>query len=87
MLSEISGTNTYSRRLHHLSVTAGDDVAFSTSLNHLTGRRKNDDYADVWVRATVCYRKPDGEWKIAHEHFSVPFYINGSDKAALDLKP
>ena len=22
-----------------------------------------------------------------HEHFSVPFYMDGSDKAAVDLKP
>ena len=73
--------------VHHLSVTAGDDVAFSTSLNRLSGRRTNGGYSDVWVRATVGYRKHDGGWKIAHEHVSVPLYMDGSNKAALDLKP
>jgi hypothetical protein len=24
---------------------------------------------------------------VTHEHVSVPFYMDGSDKAALDLKP
>jgi ketosteroid isomerase-like protein len=73
--------------VHHLSVTAGDDVAFSTSLNRLSGRRTNGGYSDVWVRATVGYRKHDGGWKIAHKHVSVPLYMDGSNKAALDLKP
>jgi ketosteroid isomerase-like protein len=70
-----------------LSVTAGDDVAFSRSLNHLTGKRTNGDKADVWFRATLCFRKVDGEWLVAHEHTSVPFYMDGSFRAAVDLKP
>jgi hypothetical protein len=31
--------------------------------------------------------KKDGAWKVTHEHFSVPFYMDGSNKAAIDLKP
>ena len=27
------------------------------------------------------------QWKIMHEHSSVPFYMDGSFKAAVDLKP
>jgi ketosteroid isomerase-like protein len=33
------------------------------------------------------FRKIDGKWAIAHEHSSVPFYMDGSYKAAVDLKP
>jgi ketosteroid isomerase-like protein len=40
----------------------------------------------MWWRVTVCYRKIDGRWKIAHEHNSVPFNVNNG-KASLDLKP
>jgi hypothetical protein len=40
----------------------------------------------VWVRSTAGYRKVNGTWKIAHEHVSLPL-PDGSDKAALDLKP
>jgi ketosteroid isomerase-like protein len=39
------------------------------------------------VRATIGFAKKDGGWKVTHEHFSVPFYMDGSDKAAVDLKP
>jgi ketosteroid isomerase-like protein len=39
------------------------------------------------VRVTVCFRKIAGKWKVVHEHVSVPFYMDGSFKAAVDLKP
>lgn len=73
--------------IRDLSITAGDTVAFSHSLNRITGKRTNGEETDVWVRATVCYRKAGGSWKVAHEHASVPFYMDGSNKAAVDLNP
>ena len=38
-------------------------------------------------RQTTCLKKIDGAWKITHDHTSVPFYMDGSYKAAVDLKP
>lgn len=73
--------------IRDLSVTTGNDVAFSHSLNRLTGKRTSGETTDVWVRATVCFRKIDGEWVVVHEHVSVPFYMDGSFRAAVDLKP
>jgi uncharacterized protein (TIGR02246 family) len=70
-----------------LSITTGDDVAFCRSLNRISGTRTDGEETDVWVRATVGLRKIDGEWKVAHEHSSVPFYMDGSYRAAVDLKP
>jgi ketosteroid isomerase-like protein len=70
-----------------LEITAGSDVAFVHGINHMSGKRTNGENTDVWVRATVGLRKIDGKWLISHEHISVPFYMDGSDKAALDLKP
>jgi ketosteroid isomerase-like protein len=29
--------------------------------------------AKSWVRATGCYRKIEGRWRIVHEQVSVPF--------------
>jgi len=49
--------------------------------------KRTGEETDVWVRATVGYRKIDGKWRVAHEHASVPFYMGGGDKAAVDLKP
>jgi ketosteroid isomerase-like protein len=73
--------------VHDLSITAGDGAAFATSLNHITGKRMNGEKPDIWVRATIGFAKKDGGWKATHEHFSVPFYMDGSYKAAVDLKP
>ena len=72
--------------IRDLSITAGDDIAFCTCLNHMTGTQRNEK-TDVWFRRTLGLRKIDGRWKIAHAHELVPFYMDGSDKAAVDLKP
>ncbi|MFD0204902.1 MULTISPECIES: nuclear transport factor 2 family protein [Saccharothrix] len=45
------------------------------------------DQFDLWFRSTVCLRRVDGVWRIAHEHTSTPFYMDGSFSAALDLTP
>ena len=71
----------------NLSITAGDDVAFCRCFNRIHGTRTNGEETDVWVRVTVCFRKIAGKWKVVHEHVSVPFYMDGSFKAAVDLKP
>jgi ketosteroid isomerase-like protein len=72
--------------IRSLSVIVGDDVAFSHSLNRIHGTT-NGEKSDLWFRHTLCFRKIGDEWKIAHEHESVPFYMDGSFKAAVDLKP
>jgi len=72
--------------IRDLSITAGDDVAFCRSLNRITGARTNGEDTDVWVRATVCFRKIDGTWLVTHEHVSVPINMQ-TFHAELDLKP
>jgi uncharacterized protein (TIGR02246 family) len=72
--------------MHDLRIATDSDVAFSYSLNHVSGRQTNGKTLDMWWRATVCYRKMDDKWMITHEHNSVPF-DPGSGRAALDLKP
>lgn len=69
-----------------LSITAGDDVAFSHSLNRVSGTMKNGKKSDRWLRWTACYCKRNGKWLIVHEHVSVPVDL-GDGKAMLDLKP
>jgi uncharacterized protein (TIGR02246 family) len=73
--------------IRDLSVTVGGDVAFCRSLNHMTGKRTDGTETDVWVRATTGCQKVDGRWRIVHEHASVPLYMDGGTRAALDLKP
>jgi uncharacterized protein (TIGR02246 family) len=73
--------------LRDLKIAAGKDVAFCHSFNRITGKRTDGETTDVWVRATFCCRRIDRQWKIVHEHQSVPFYMDGSYRAAIDLKP
>jgi ketosteroid isomerase-like protein len=69
-----------------LSITAADDVAFSHSLNHMSGTTKSGQTTSMWVRWTACFRKLDGRWLITHEQVSVPIDLE-SGKALLDLEP
>lgn len=73
--------------IHDLEIVAGDGIAFTHSLNRLSGTKIDGERPDMWFRQTLGFRKVGGVWKIAHEHESVPFLMDGSDKAAVDLKP
>ncbi|MGH8604206.1 MAG: YybH family protein [Gammaproteobacteria bacterium] len=73
--------------IRDLRVTADRDVAFCTSLQRMSGTKTDGEKPDLWLRPTMCLQKIDGTWRIAHEHTSTPFYMDGSNKAALDLKP
>jgi ketosteroid isomerase-like protein len=70
-----------------LSITAGDVAAFCHSLNRLSGTKTDGERVDIWCRLTLCFQKVADEWRIAHQHESVPFYMDGSYRAAIDLKP
>lgn len=72
--------------IRDVSITASADVAFSHSLNHVTGTTTDGTKIDMWWRATVCYRKIDGAWTITHEHSSMPFDVE-TGQASVHLKP
>jgi ketosteroid isomerase-like protein len=73
--------------MHDLTITSGDEVAYCHSVSHLTGPRTDGEVTDVWFRETLCFRKIAGQWLITHLHESVPMYMDGTLKAAIDLKP
>jgi ketosteroid isomerase-like protein len=74
--------------IRDLAVTVGGDVGFCHSLNRLCATPGGAEQPfELWFRSTVCFRKIGGSWQIAHEHNSTPFYMDGSLRAALDLKP
>lgn len=68
-------------------LTAGDDVAFWTGLVNMTGTKTDGVEVDLWFRVTLGLVKTASGWKVAHEHESVPFAMDGSGLALLDLKP
>jgi ketosteroid isomerase-like protein len=60
--------------IEELAVTAGRDVAFAVAIMRC-GPDSSSNPADkdgFLFRLTVGLRKVDGEWRIAHEHHSVP---------------
>jgi uncharacterized protein (TIGR02246 family) len=69
-----------------VDLTVSGDMAFSSALNRMRGRQNGEDQ-DLWFRTTMCLRKSNGRWLIVPDHTSVPFYLDGSDRAALDLEP
>ena len=68
-------------------VEVGGDIAFAHGLGHMTGTKKDGAKVDLWARVTVGLNRRDGVWKITHQHTSVPFRMDGSFKAAVDLQP
>jgi ketosteroid isomerase-like protein len=76
-----------SNETRDLMVEVGGGVAYSTSLDRMQAVSRDGTPMDLWVRTTIGFRKVEGRWRIAHEHVSVPFYMDGSERAALDLKP
>ena len=69
------------------SITVSGDLAFCHGFYRLSGTKSGGGPVSVWTRATVCLRRTEGAWRIVHEHTSVPFYMDGSFRAAVDLKP
>jgi PhnB protein len=70
-----------------LTIVAGSDVAFCHCLTRMSGTKVGGQENAIWFRQTLGLRREDGAWKIVHEHQSVPFYMDGSMKAAVDLQP
>ena len=70
-----------------LHVEIDGDLALAYGFLHMTGRRTDGEVTDLWMRQTLALRNIAGEWRIAHEHTSVPFHMDGSYRAAIDLEP
>jgi glycolate oxidase iron-sulfur subunit len=73
--------------IRDLQITYGNEIAFGLSLNHLTDTETSGEKVGLWYRETLCFRNRDERWRIVDQHESVPFYMDGSGRAALDLKP
>jgi uncharacterized protein (TIGR02246 family) len=59
-----------------LAVAADRNLAYSHSIQRVTGTDKNGKPIDLTVRVTDGYRKVGGRWLIEHEHVSVPVDLN-----------
>lgn len=79
------------RTLHYdfsdYTVAAQGDLAFCHGVAHMTGTKTDGYDVDLSFRLTLCLRREAGAWKIVHQHESVPFHMDGSYRAAIDLEP
>lgn len=69
-----------------VDLTIEGDLAFMSALNRMRGKQSGV-VQDLWFRSTLCFRRMSGRWRIVCDHASVPFYMDGSYRAAVDLKP
>jgi len=74
-------------KIRDLDIAAGGDVAFCRGFARMSGAKTDGETVDLWFRLTLGLRRAAEGWTIVHEHESVPFYMDGSLRAAVDLKP
>ena len=55
-----------------MSITAGNDVAFVTTVMRCAGTEANGGDIELDFRLTVGLRKIDDQWIVMHEHHSIP---------------
>lgn len=72
---------------HDLRIVADGDVAYAFTLRRMRGTKKDGERIDLWFRATACFWREGDTWKITHVHNSVPFAMDGTQRALLDLEP
>ena len=76
------------RETRDLEITLGGELAFAHGYFRTSALTKDGGArAEWWSRATLCFTRRAGKWLISHEHTSVPFYMDGSFRAAIDLEP
>lgn len=68
-------------------VEAYEEIGFAYALRHLTGTKTDGEQVDLWFRVTMGARRESNGWRLAHIHESVPFAMDGSGLALLDLRP
>lgn len=69
-----------------MRILSGGDLGIIHAVERLSGKLKNGQLSDLWLRATSAVQKIDGKWLIVHDHISVPIDFE-SGKAVLDLTP
>ena len=69
-----------------MRIVNSGDVGFVHALEQFSGKLKNGQQSDMWLRYTGGLRKMNGNWLIVHDHVSVPVDFERG-KAVLDLKP
>jgi PhnB protein len=63
------------------------DLALVHGFLWLAGTKRDGARPGLWLRTTWALRRQKEAWAIVHEHQSVPFAMDGSYRALVDLQP
>ena len=55
-----------------LTIHVAGDVALVHGLHHFLTTPVDHPCGQTWVRRTIGFRRIDGEWRVVHEHVSLP---------------
>jgi ketosteroid isomerase-like protein len=75
------------REARELGISVSPELAVWHGYFRTRATSTGGESATWWERATLVFRRDAGSWKVTHEHTSVPFYMDGSFRAAVDLEP
>jgi uncharacterized protein (TIGR02246 family) len=70
-----------------LAIEVDGNLAVCHGLQHTRARTPAGEEAAWWSRVTLALARTGEGWRIIHEHTSVPFHMDGSYRAAVDLEP
>jgi ketosteroid isomerase-like protein len=70
----------------NMQIEVSGDTAFVFGLERVAGKMTGGAPVDMWLRYTEGLKRIDGQWRVVHEHISVPADMT-TGKAAMDLKP
>ena len=73
--------------MRDLVIEASGGLALCYGLQYVRTRTREGEEAAWWSRITMALASRQDGWQIIHEHNSVPFYMDGSYRAAVDLDP
>jgi ketosteroid isomerase-like protein len=72
---------------HELEIHVDGNLALCYGLLHTRVRTRSGEQEAWWSRITVALAHAPPGWRIIHKHSSVPFHMDGSLRAAIDLEP
>ncbi len=70
-----------------LRFTIDGDLAVGWGPVRVDVRTPEGEAVGWWMRMTLCLVRGRDGWRVAHEHASVPFHMDGSYRAAMELEP
>ena len=77
------GDAPFDYEIRDLEVAVGGDTGYA----HGLARMGSPGAFSMWFRITLGLCRTEGRWQIAHLHESVPFNMDQSFTAAIDLQP